>query len=428
MMASEAIMDAIERSKGEIRINGTLYSATIYVRHSAGCEKKGEGRSYANCNCWKHFFTYDSISKATKHHPTHRRDWAGAEKVAEAWLDQYDPTKKVQAAAAAKTKTIEEAISAFIEVKKGKWAKGTLERKRTMWGNGERKGSFREWLDTLAPRPLLISEITTPHLDAWRAAQDFDSDLSLNSAITDLKSFFKFCKARGYITSNPADEVERPSIAKGNRTPAFSDAEYGKILEAAKATEDQRLVTFLELLRWSGMDLMDAAQFQPSQLNGDVLTYRRVKTGNLAVPILPAHLVAMLRSVPLAKDSVGPEMPFRTKDAEPESDSNKWWRRLKKVFAAAGIKTVQTDFGPRAPRPKMLRDTFAVGKIRARVPLIHVSRMLGHTDTKITEKHYLPFVLEMQEVHAEAGREGVAAEMAKLKAKAGNVVPMVKSA
>src|SRR5207237_1882148 len=123
-----------------------------------------------------------------------------------------------------------------------------------------------------------------------------------------MKTFYKFSKTRGYIHSNPADEIEPPSIAKGNRTTAFSDAEYGEILEAAKATKDQRLVTFLELMRWSGMDLADAAQYQPTQLNGDVLTYRRIKTGNLAVPILPAHVVAMLRSVPLAKHSVGSEM------------------------------------------------------------------------------------------------------------------------
>jgi integrase len=421
----------VERAKGEIRVNGILYTASVIVRHHKACEDRAKGASYPKCQCWKTLLVYDGAAKKQRMVAAQARSWARAEAKAEEWLDQFDPTKKTQAAEAARTKTIEEAIAAFISVKKGKWASGTLERKRTMWGHGDhRKGSFLNWVDTLSPRPVLISEITTAQLDAWRAAQDFDSDLSLNSAITDVKSFFKFCKTRGLVQSNPADEIERPSIAKGNRTTAFSDSEYEAILEAAKATDDQRLVTFLELMRWSGMDLMDASQYQPSQLKGDVLTYRRCKTGNLAVPILPAHVIAMLRSVPLVSDSVGPEMPFRTKGAAPESDSNKWWRRLKAVFEAAGIDSVKTDFGPRAPHPKMLRDTFAVGKIRARVPLIHVSRMLGHSNTKITEKHYLPFILEMQEVHNEAGREGVAAEMAKLEAKAkgGKVVRITKSA
>jgi integrase/recombinase XerD len=45
----------------------------------------------------------------------------------------------------------------------------------------------------------------------------------------------------------------------------------------------------------------------------------------------------------------------------------------------------------------MFRDTFAVELLLAGVPIDQVSLLLGHSSTKITEKHYAPFVKARQE-------------------------------
>ena len=41
----------------------------------------------------------------------------------------------------------------------------------------------------------------------------------------------------------------------------FTDAEYGPILAQVQRDGDTKLETFLELLRWSGMALVDATLF-----------------------------------------------------------------------------------------------------------------------------------------------------------------------
>jgi site-specific recombinase XerD len=45
----------------------------------------------------------------------------------------------------------------------------------------------------------------------------------------------------------------------------------------------------------------------------------------------------------------------------------------------------------------MLRDTFAVEMLLAGVPLEQVSKLLGHSSVKTTEKHYAPWVKARQQ-------------------------------
>jgi integrase len=129
-----------------------------------------------------------------------------------------------------------------------------------------------------------------------------------------------------------------------------------------------------------------------------VLRYRRQKSGELATVPLPERLMALLRDVPLERDSVGTSQPFRTKDTALNSDTRKWQHRLGKVFTLAGIKSVRTERGTdRKPHPHMLRDTFAVGHLKHGAQLRTVSKMLGHSKTGTTERAYLPWVKELED-------------------------------
>jgi integrase len=202
-------------------------------------------------------------------------------------------------------------------------------------------------------------------------------------------------------------------VARGNRTCIFSDAQYAAILDAVwiydpefipaatRKTWQQRIRTFIELLRWSAMDLVDAIEFRSELLTGNVLRYRRQKTGILATVKLPDHVVAMLRSVPLEPGDIGPEKPFRTKGTAQNSNVWKWQHRLIKVFELAGIDEVQTDMRTRKPHCKMLRDTAAVWWLRHGVPVHSVSKALGHSSVITTERAYLPWVKELEDSHLE---------------------------
>jgi hypothetical protein len=106
--------------------------------------------------------------------------------------------------------------------------------------------------------------------------------------------------AQGWVLANPARKLRRIDYEKGSRTAIFTDKQYDAILDAVTSYEpenvpvvtrtmwQQRITTFVELLRWSGMALIDAVRWQPEWVDGEgVLRYRRQKTGELATVQLP---------------------------------------------------------------------------------------------------------------------------------------------
>jgi integrase len=151
-------------------------------------------------------------------------------------------------------------------------------------------------------------------------------------------------------------------------------------------------------------------QWRPALVDDEgVLRYRRQKTGELATLQLPEHVVALLRSVPLERDSAGPGEPFRMKDFDAHSDTVTWRKRLQRLFTVAGITEVRNELGKaRPPHPHMLRDTFAVWHLRHGVPLHAVSKMLGHGNPVTTAKAYLPYVKELEKATIAEARAALA--------------------
>ncbi len=289
----------------------------------------------------------------------------------------------------------------------------------------KRGGHLFSWLDKQVPRPVFVADLTPTHLTAWRASWQLD-DYTAAQRWGIAKDFFNFCEHQEWIENSPAHKLKRLEYEKGNRTAYFSDAQYEAILKAVAGYEPenvpeatrkawkQRLTAFLELLRWSGMALIDAVQFRPEMVDDTgVLRYRRQKTSRrttlIAIVPLPDRVVALLRAVPLERDSLGAEQPFRMKDFTPHSDTVTWRKRLMKLFTLAGIKTVRNEVGKeRPPHPHMLRDTFAVWNLRNGVSLFSVAKMMGHSNPTITAKAYAPFVREMEQAVISEGRRAIA--------------------
>jgi integrase len=207
----------------------------------------------------------------------------------------------------------------------------------------------------------------------------------------------------------------------------FTDEQYSAILSNADWYVDERvrdgerqvycrrMRAFVELLRWTGMDIIDAVQLQPTQQidSEGVLRYRRKKTGALAViPLQPRH-VELFRSIPAAPDSI-PGMPFRYRGNALKSDGHNWGRRCAKLFELADIKIVSLRLADgrlleKGPNAKAFRHTFAVWALStARMRLEVVSKMLGHKLVTTTEKHYLPWVQERDRGLIQEVREALA--------------------
>src|SRR5206468_1640544 len=63
-------------------------------------------------------------------------------------------------------------------------------------------------------------------------------------------------------------------------------------------------------------------------------------------------------------------------------------RALRKIFENAGLRNAH---------PHRLRDSFAVGLLEKGVPIETVSVLLGHADSRVTTRHYRPWVRSLQE-------------------------------
>jgi integrase len=142
----------------------------------------------------------------------------------------------------------------------------------------------------------------------------------------------------------------------------------------------------LLLLRWSGLRISDAAKLERSALtpDGKLFLYTQ-KTGQPVYVPLPPSVVKILRELPNIENS---RYFFWNGTSLAETPGKASWKTLKTIFKIAGV--------PNA-HPHTLRDTFAVEMLVAGVSLEEVSVLLGHSNTKVTEKHYKPWVRARQE-------------------------------
>ena len=172
------------------------------------------------------------------------------------------------------------------------------------------------------------------------------------------------------------EEFERTIEAAQNYNPKSPDAAWRR----------QRAGAMLLLLRWSGLRISDAGKLERSKLTDDgKLFLHTQKTGQPVYVPLPPSVAKILRDLP---NIDAPHYFFWNGTSDAETPGKAWWKTLKKIFCSAGI--------PHA-HPHMLRDTFAVEMLLAGVSLEEVSILLGHSNTKVTEKHYKPWVRARQE-------------------------------
>jgi integrase len=397
-------------------------TAKVIVRHNAKCKDRGKGIFHRDCRCRKSILMYDGVTRAKNGRLTNKvvsaktKSWDKAETIKQEWLDSFDPEKielkQLRAKKEAEQVRIEDAVAKFdaenVNVKR--LAKQTVWNYRSVLGyvdpetlQVKRDGLLFRWIGKRVPRPVFLGELTQTVIGDWRASWTNYLDSSAKERWKNVKAFFNFCEQRGLLALNPTRGQSASKVAKGSRTMPFSDDQYTKILKAAT---DQRLMIFLELMRWSGMDTIDAAKFRSDLVDDDgVLRYARQKTGENAVIPLPDHVVILLRDVPLAPDSLSPDEPFRTKRLSPEADARKWRSQLKLLFKSAGITSVKTDLRVRDPGSKMLRDTFSVWHFRQGVPVESVAKMLGHKDIKMTIDAYRPWIKTLDDAHIAAVRK-----------------------
>jgi integrase/recombinase XerD len=374
----------------------TAPTITIYVRHSAGC--KYEGKEFAKrCECRKWLrWTKDGVRQRVK---ADTRSWDEAERVKQDLADQLSG-KAVASATQIDTKSIRAAVEVFIADKRVENLSADLVRKY------ERElGRLAKYCEDQAVYTLagINRELITGFCTDW--SDRYPSGNTRNKLAERYKSFLKFCRVAGWLVDVP----QWPKM-KAEQTPTLplTNAEYARLLDAVyvvvKAPQNavvedqtheywcQRVHGLFQLMRHCGLSIQDALTLPRSALIKSATGYRvvtqRTKTGTDVSVLLPPDVAAELLAVPNDND----KYVFWSGVGAPKSICGNWGKRfIVPCFVEAKI---NGGF----MRAHRLRDTFACGLLTAGVSLEHVSKLLGHTSIRTTEKAYAAWVPSRQQV------------------------------
>ena len=169
----------------------------------------------------------------------------------------------------------------------------------------------------------------------------------------------------------------------------FEEDEWEKILWATELYPDrpkgrrELLKTFVLVLRWTGFAIGDAVGLETRMLRGNQISRRRGKT-DVAVSIpVPQEVVRALQRLQTSGGRF-----FWNGKGSLRSAVSVWQRSLQKLFKLAGIV---------GGHPHKFRHTFSVDLLSKGVSLENVSKALGHSSVKITEKYYGAWVKSRQD-------------------------------
>lgn len=412
-------------------------SVRPYTRHESDCQHRSNP-NHNDCQCAKWLYVNQRGLKPRRY-SLKTPSWAEANEKATEVLKGFDPeiaeARDKKHAEAQKDAEGETTIEEAVEL----W----LARTEHLHGDHSTVKNYRSFFNTRLLRYVdrwnrgkseneritHIRQLTPAFCTRWYQSWNY-KNTTMRARWNIVRSFFNYLHQQGKISVNPVIAIKSVARERTFNNVPFSDREYTDILNAISGIGDsvarskdtsvyrERLHVFIELLRWTGMDIGDAVKYRPSMVDRDgVLRYIRTKTGIQAVVPLPPHMVELLKEIPLGPDSI-PEMPFRYAGNDLDSDVHNWSRRIGQAMEDAGVVEVQLVERSGVPafdrngRPvvkaanvKMLRHTFAVGCLVAGVPKENVARMLGHVGTGMIDDHYAPWVKGLDDAHIRKVRE-----------------------
>jgi integrase/recombinase XerD len=350
---------------------------TIFRRHKRNCAHRNDGREYRRCHCSisvEGFLGDEQVRRALK-----TADWNRAQDIVREWEAKQQVTGRETPV------SIAQAAEIFTVDAKARNLAASTTYKYELLFRRLKDFARRAGYDLLRD---LDAGAVTRFRSEWK-----DGPRASAKKLERLRSFFRFCQGRKWITENPASELKAPKITASPTLP-FTHDEIVKILAATEAYQAKaahnaklnaiRLRSLILVMRYSGLRIGDAVSLSLDRLNGATLFLYTAKTGTPVRVKIPEFVADALRATP----SIDSRYWFRTGESKLRTAVGKWQRRLLALFESAGIA------GGHAHR---FRDTFAVELLLAGVPLERVSVLLGHQSVRITERSYSPWTRARQE-------------------------------
>jgi site-specific recombinase XerD len=126
-----------------------------------------------------------------------------------------------------------------------------------------------------------------------------------------MRAFFRFAQRRNWISDNPAIELKAPKVTLRPTLP-FDNSQMRRILLATERYKEEmprhgvqngrRIRGLVLLLRYSGMRIGDAVNFNTERLQDNRVFLYTQKTGAAVNTVLPEFVVSALEETPRITD------------------------------------------------------------------------------------------------------------------------------
>ena len=218
-----------------------------------------------------------------------------------------------------------------------------------------------------------LDRMTGAQLSRWFDAFSRTAPGNANHALALLRQIMNFAVACGYIEKNPTQGI-RPN-RRTRLTRFLSREEIGRlhrVLDAQTGENNRQQADIIRLLLLTGCRKGEILRLRWSEVHRDALFLADSKTGARKVP-LNSQARSILERQP--RDASPFVFPSPRNPDRPYSDNLALWYRVRRK---AGIEDV---------RLHDLRHTHASHAVMNGVPVPVVSRMLGHSNVRMTLRY-----------------------------------------
>lgn len=349
----------------------------IYRRHEKRCVHRPKGRKHRHCRC--PVWVDGHLNGVRIHHSLDTREWEKAQRIVREWEAEGEKSKEPESV------TIAHAHEEFIrDATARNLREPTLYKYRLL---------FRQLQEFSQSKGIrLVHQLDLATVRDFRASWP-NRNIAARKKLEALRTFMRFCWESGWIPNNPASILKHPKTSDPPTVP-FTRGEVDQVLATCEQyygglgqrgrMNSYRLRALVLLLLYSGLRIRDAVTLSHDRIIGDKLLLYTAKTGTPVFCPLPPFVVAELENI----RGTNAQHFFWSGAGKPKSCVGDWQRSLKKLFILAGVQNGHAH---------RFRHTFATNLLLAGVPLDRVATLLGHTNSKITEKHYAPWIRARQE-------------------------------
>jgi site-specific recombinase XerD len=357
---------------------------SVYARHSLKCphRKKKNAGQYRRCKCplWLRWGKNSKRSAGT-------RTWEIATKAARKLEEELErEALGIELPRKPDHVTVDAALDLYLVDRRQRGIRDSSKAQRLL-------GRLRDY--AYARNVILLKDVTARMLTEWRATWRFNRDSSGPAvAWSIVRTFFRWADALDLIPSDVSAKLTSLPIVRKQVQPLTQDEMEGLLAATSQCgfTPDiaERVRIFILLQRWSGLACIDAATLPRNLLRADdnLTQVHRTKTNAEVFIPLPPAVAKMLRAHVNDHPDYFFWNPGRMKKTSIICQFGDW---LRLVFDKAGVR-----HGQQQMLSHRFRHTFAVELLLAGVRIEQVSKLLGHTTVRTTERYYSAWVQERQ--------------------------------